>query len=189
MSSQSAHKPKLFLGMTSFQLGILSVLGLMACGVIGLLGFFVLNNTVGYTVSNFGFANPENALAGKWERYISPTPTPTLGATPTPIAVKDAFGNTYYVTPSAQKPIVIGCDFGYPPNLEFFKDGTYAGASVSVWSEMFVLQGGQYEVLDNSRIKMQTKNGFSVFRFVIEGDQLKLIDDSACEFVYSKMAK
>lgn len=67
MSQVVKHKPKSFLGMTSFQVGILFILGLLACGVIGLLGFFVFNGTAGNEVSAFSFINPPGGFVGKWE--------------------------------------------------------------------------------------------------------------------------
>jgi hypothetical protein len=61
------RKPKLFLGMTGFQVGILSLLGLLTCGIIGLLGFFIFNRMTGNQISGFNFPSPSGAVAGKWE--------------------------------------------------------------------------------------------------------------------------
>jgi len=67
MSQIVKRKPKSFVGMTSFQVGVLFILGLLACGVIGLLGFFVFNSTAGNEVSGLNFTNPSGAFNGKWE--------------------------------------------------------------------------------------------------------------------------
>ena len=67
MSQAINRKQKLFFGMTSFQVGFLFILGLLACGVIGLLGFFVFNSTAGNGISGFNFINPSGAFIGKWE--------------------------------------------------------------------------------------------------------------------------
>lgn len=61
------HKKKSFLGMTGFQIGVLFLLGLLTCGIIGLLGFFVLNSTTGNEISGFNFINPSGVFIGKWE--------------------------------------------------------------------------------------------------------------------------
>jgi hypothetical protein len=67
MSQTVNHKQKFFLGMTSFQVGVLFILGLLACGVLGLLGFFVFNSTMGNEFSGFDSINPSRAIVGKWE--------------------------------------------------------------------------------------------------------------------------
>jgi len=67
MSQAVNRKQKLFFGMTSFQVGVLFILGLLACGVIGLLGFFMFNGTAGNGISGFNFINPSGAIIGKWE--------------------------------------------------------------------------------------------------------------------------
>jgi hypothetical protein len=68
MSQAANRKQKSFLGMTSFQVGVLFILGLLACGVIGLLGFFVINNGMaGNGISGFNFTNPSSSIVGKWE--------------------------------------------------------------------------------------------------------------------------
>jgi hypothetical protein len=67
MLQAEKRKSKLFLGMTGFQVGVLSLLGLLTCGIIGLLGFFVFNSTTGNQISGFNFPSPSSAIAGKWE--------------------------------------------------------------------------------------------------------------------------
>jgi len=68
MSQAVNRKRKSFLGMTSFQVGVLFIFGLLACSVIGLLGFFVFNNGLtGNGISDFNFTNPSGAIIGKWE--------------------------------------------------------------------------------------------------------------------------
>lgn len=67
MSQVVNRKQKMFFGMTGFQVGVLFVLGLLACGVIGLLGFFVFNDTAGNRTSGFNFINPSGGIVGKWE--------------------------------------------------------------------------------------------------------------------------
>ncbi len=67
MSQVVNRKQKIFFGMTSFQVGVLFILGLLACGVIGLLGFFVFNGTTSNVTSGFNFINPSGAIIGKWE--------------------------------------------------------------------------------------------------------------------------
>jgi len=65
MSQAVNRKQKLFFGMTSFQVGVLFIFGLLACGVIGLLGFFVFNGTTSNGISGFNFTNPSGAFVGK----------------------------------------------------------------------------------------------------------------------------
>jgi len=61
------RKQKLFLGMTGFQVGILSLLGLLTCGIIGLLSFFVFNSTTENRISGFNFPSPSDSVVGIWE--------------------------------------------------------------------------------------------------------------------------
>lgn len=165
------------LGMTNFQIGILFFLGIIACAVLGSTSFLVFNEIEIPSSSN-------TTIIGKWESYEELTPTPTTGATPTPEIQKDIFGNSFIVPTSANK-IVIKCSFIYPPNIEFFNNKTYAGTS-SMLSEAFIWQGGQYEILEDGRIKMQTKNGFAVYEFTIEENKITFTDDTTCKFSYTK---
>lgn len=67
MSQVVNRKQKTFLGMTSFQVGVLFLLSILACGVIGLLGFLVLNNKTENGLSDFNFISPSGKFVGKWE--------------------------------------------------------------------------------------------------------------------------
>ncbi len=67
MSQVVNRKQKIFFGMTSLQVGVLFILGLLACGVIGLLGFFVFKGTTDNGSSGFNFINPSGPIVGKWE--------------------------------------------------------------------------------------------------------------------------
>lgn len=77
MSQTTNSKKTLFLGMSSFQVGILLILGVFACGVIGLLGVYVFNSTSENGISSVYFINPSGALVGKWE-VVSGTSIGTL---------------------------------------------------------------------------------------------------------------
>ncbi len=176
---------KRLFGMTAFQITVLFLMALLAIGVMGFVALLIFGNTTPASlISNLGISNPTKAIIGKWEFYEEPTLTPTSGTTQTPIIMTGILGTPYPVNPAQTISIRIGCNFGYPPNIEFFSDGTYAGSAVSVWSDIFVWQGGQYKILDDGRIKMQTKNGFAVYNFLINGDKLTFTDDAKCEFSY-----
>ena len=145
--------------MTAFQITVLFIMALLAIEVMGFVALLIFGNTTPASlISNLGISNPTKAIIGKWESYKEARhSTPTSGTTQTPIIMTGILGTPYPVNPAQTISIRIGCNFGYPPNIEFFSDGTYAGMAVSVWSDIFVWQGGQYKILDDGRIKMQTK--------------------------------
>jgi hypothetical protein len=152
-------------------------------------------------ISFIGITDPSRAIIGKWEIYKKPTPTFNLEltqthlaeptptpVTPIPLETYLAQGNPWGYSYIASTPIVINinCAFGYSTNIEFFSDGTYAGPALVFWSSLFLWQGGQYEILDDNRIKMQTQNGFAVYNFIINKDTLTFIDDNDCEIRYQR---
>lgn len=55
-----------------------------------------------------------------------------------------------------------------PHDLEFFKDGTYAGEVLSIWP------GGKYEIVDRGRVRLETVQGMSVYDFSITDDILTI---------------
>jgi hypothetical protein len=86
------------------------------------------------------------------------------------------------------KPSLIGrwnrvasgdCYWQYPAKLEFFEDGTYVGAFPN-WN------GGKYNVVEGSRLKIDTLTGLGVYNFQISGKLLKFRNDSNCEFEYTR---
>jgi hypothetical protein len=157
MAKTTQRTPKRYFGMTAFQIIVIFLLGLLTLGVIGLAVTLITGNSIpNIGLPGLGVLNPSKAILGKWERYVEPTRTST------------------------------GCNLGYPPTIEFFSDGTYVGTSIGIWSDFFVWQGGQYEILDDGRIKMQTKNGFAVYKLSMIEDKLTFTDDSACEFTYQR---
>ncbi|MBI2331702.1 MAG: hypothetical protein HYU84_06010 [Chloroflexi bacterium] len=50
--------------MSGFQIGVLLLLGIIACGIVGLTSFLILNKD---QPTNLIFSNPSNAILGKWE--------------------------------------------------------------------------------------------------------------------------
>jgi hypothetical protein len=100
---------------------------------------------------------------------------------PTPRVQENLLG-TPEVMPTAQMTIDL-CTAVYPLTLEFFADGTYAGQVGKVWN------GGEYEVLDNGRVKLSTtKEGISVYDFSVSGDTLVIHaeDFPICELHYAR---
>ena len=69
------------------------------------------------------------------------------------------------------------CAVTYPSKLEFFEDGTYVGALPN-WN------GGQYSILAQNRIKLDTLTGPGVYEFELNSDRLTFRNDSNCEFHY-----
>lgn len=72
------------------------------------------------------------------------------------------------------------CYLLYPGKLEFFKDGTYVGALPN-WN------GGKYEVVEKSRIKVDTLTGPGVYTFKISDGFLIFQNDNNCEFRYVRV--
>ena len=100
------------------------------------------------------------SIIGKWQHLPNPTPTPS--------------GQLF--------DFGIACDVLYPDYMEFFKDGTYSGQLGSMWG------GGNYEVVDNGRIKLDTvQGGISAYEFSISGNILTFSDDSGCTFRYQRV--
>jgi hypothetical protein len=126
-------------------------------------------------------ASRQSSIVGKWVRAPTPTAVPTEGPTPTPSVHKDFLG-TPRVMPTAS--IVIDpCKAFYPQTLEFFTDGTYARQAGNVWN------GGDYEVMDDGRLKLSTaKGGISVYTFSVSGDTLVIqaMDVLVCEMHYER---
>jgi hypothetical protein len=184
-----SHQRRLF-GMTVFQIAVLFLIGLFLVGVVSFAVILIYrDSTTGSGLPILVISNPSREILGKWERYIEPTLTSTAGPSFTPIVMQDPFGNSYIVTPGQSVVIRMGCDFGYPKNIEFFQDGTYTGPAVSIGSDFIVWQGGQYEILDGGdRIRMETKNGLSVYNFFINGDILTFVGDNECGFSYQRVS-
>ncbi len=190
MAKNTYQSNKRLFGMTVPQIIVLFVLGLLTIAIMGFAVFLIF----GISLPDIkfpapGLSNQANAIIGRWGHYTEPTPTRTPGPTETPIVMLDMFGTPYVVVPPDDSTMIhIGCDFGYPPTIEFFADKTYVGTSSGVWSNLFVWQGGQYEILEASRIKMQTKNGYSVYGFSIGQNILTFTDDSQCQFRYQRIS-
>lgn len=104
-----------------------------------------------------------SSVVGKWQHLPNPTPTPT--------------GNLFSDLFSG-----LTCDMVYPQSIEFFRDGTYAGQIGYMWG------GGNYAVLENGRIKLDTvQGGMSVYNFSISGNILTFTDDAGCTFRYQRV--
>jgi len=115
-----------------------------------------------------------SSVVGKWQHLPNPTPTPP----PTPTSTGDLFGDIL----GGVSGFSISCDLVYPDSIEFFKDGTYSGQFGSMWG------GGNYAVLDNGRIKLDTmQGGISAYNFSISGNILTFTDDSGCTFQYQRV--
>lgn len=71
------------------------------------------------------------------------------------------------------------CTLAQPNDLEFFADGTYVGALPN-W------KGGNYQVVEGKRIKLDTTTGLGVYGFKIAGDALVFTNDSGCEYRYRR---
>jgi hypothetical protein len=148
--------------MSNFQIVALFLLGLLTISIILMAAYLILGNTViGLELPGISITNPSRAILGRWERLEEPTP-------------------------GQENTFVIGCDFGYPQNIEFFSDGTYAGMAISLFSDIFIWQGGEYEILEDGRVKIQTRNGFAVYTLQISGDRLTFVDDNDCQIIYQR---
>lgn len=148
--------------MTPFQIVALSLLGVLTISIIVFAAFLILGNSaIGLELPRISFTSPSRAILGRWERLQVPTP-------------------------GQENTFVIGCDFGYPQNIEFFPDGTYAGMAISLFSDLFIWQGGEYEILEDGRVKIQTRNGFAVYTLQVSGDRLTFVDDNDCQIIYQR---
>lgn len=73
----------------------------------------------------------------------------------------------------------VPCDWVCPGKVEFFADGTYVGALPN-WN------GGNYELVNRERIKLDTLTGPGVYEFEVSGDVLTFRSDENCEFRYRR---
>ncbi len=116
-----------------------------------------------------------SSVVGKWQHLPNPTPTPLPTPTSTGDLLQDMLGGI-------SGGLSTSCDILYPNSIEFFKDGTYAGQLGSLWG------GGNYEVVENGRIKLDTmQGGLSAYGFSLSGSILSFTDDSGCEFRYQRI--
>ena len=158
----SYNKPnKKFIKMTKLQIAVIILLSMLIGGIICIIPVVLLGNfqqVIGF--DNLGLFSSSNDFIGKWERNI-PTSEP----------------NT----------MNFGCGFGYPKNIEFFSDGKYAVPAMSLGADLLVWPGGQYELVDNNRIRMQTNKGYSVYTYSIVGYVLSFVDDSNCKLDFLRI--
>lgn len=196
-------KPKIT-GMAYFKISVVILLILLISALCILVFLFSDKMTISDVFQKIGVNNQSREIIGKWEIYKKPTltisieltqtflaqPTQTP-VTPMPfseyLAQGNPWGYSHSDTSSTPTEIKIGCDFGYSPTIEYFSDETYAGPAIAFWSSLFLWQGGQYEILGDGRIKMQTQNGFAVYNFNIHGDTLTFIDANDCEIRYQRI--
>jgi hypothetical protein len=195
-------KPQI-IGISYFKISVLILLILLISAISILVFQFSNKMTISDVFQKIGVNNQSREIIGKWEIYKKPTPTISIEltqtflarptqtpVTPMPLSEYLAQGNpwgySHSDTSSTPTEIKIGCDFGYPPTIEYFSDGTYAGPAIAFWSSLFLWQGGQYEILGDGRIKMQTQSGFAVYNFNINRDTLTFIDDNECEIRYQR---
>lgn len=123
-----------------------------------------------------------SSIIGRWAMI---PPTPTSGPTPTPIVIvlENSLGTSEAVTAEPGASTVDPCAIVYPPELEFFIDGSYTGSPTSLWN------GGKYEVLGDGRIRLSTLgNGLSVYNYTLAGDSLTIStsDFDVCQLHYQR---
>lgn len=102
-----------------------------------------------------------SGLIGRWEK-APPPPQPTSEST---------LGGIFKAFADAM----------YPEQIEFFRDGTYAGSPGTL------LSGGSYQIREGSRLRVETFYGVSVYDFSIVGDRLTLRDENGGEIVYQRV--
>lgn len=118
------------------------------------LTVLLLGSLLLFTALSIIGCTSKSPLVGKWERIPIPTPTPGgddwgLGS------LFAGLGELFL-----------------PSQIEFFDDGKYAGDPFS-W-----LPGGEWEIVDEDRVRLSTAQGVFVFRFSIENDILTLTSDN-----------
>lgn len=65
------------LGMSNFQIGVLLFLGILTCGIVGGIGFWLFNGAEKTQDFNFSFSDPQKEIIGKWE-VVSEESTGTI---------------------------------------------------------------------------------------------------------------
>lgn len=113
------------------------------------------------------------AIVGRWDAVLQPTPTPEPHASPGK-TLSDLLGVL-----TSRIDIQIGCEALYPTSVEFFKDGTFT-------SGLGGLLSGKYEVLDGTRLKLQTATGVFALDFTLTGNALRIRYDDKCTLTYRR---
>lgn len=73
------------------------------------------------------------------------------------------------------------CSLTYPREIEFFPDKQYATSGFSLfWG------GGQYAVVDRSRLRLETRTGVAIYDVTLSGKSLTFKNSSGCTIVYDR---
>ena len=73
------------------------------------------------------------------------------------------------------------CSLTYPREIEFFPDKQYATSGFSLfWG------GGQYAVVDRSRMRLETRTGIALYELTLRGKSLTFTNSSGCTIVYDR---
>jgi hypothetical protein len=67
----------------------------------------------------------------------------------------------------------------YPERLILLDDGTYVGGLL-LWN------GGKYDLVDDKRIKLETRTGPGLYEFELSGSRLTFKTDWGCSVKYAK---
>ena len=71
------------------------------------------------------------------------------------------------------------CADMYPERLVLLDDGTYVGGLL-LWN------GGKYDLVDDKRIKLETRTGPGLYVFDLSGNRLTFRTDWGCNVKYAK---